>query len=98
MTHEEIAALLERLELHGSWRDSHGELNAAPNDAATAIRQLMVGNERMRDVLKMANTAINAAFAQAEAEFRYHDKAASRHDIVVRTFREKVRAALGEQP
>jgi len=51
MTHEEIAALVERLELHPSWRDSHGELNAAPNEAATAIRQLMAENEQLAKML-----------------------------------------------
>ena len=55
MTHKEIAALLERLELHPSWRDSHGELNAAPNDAATALRQLMAENERLYALAKTNN-------------------------------------------
>lgn len=33
-------ALIERLRLHRTWRDSHGELNDAPNEAADALEAL----------------------------------------------------------
>lgn len=36
----DVNALIERLSLHPSWRDSHGELNDAPNEAAQALRTL----------------------------------------------------------
>ena len=36
----DYSGLLERLDLHNSWRDSHGELNDAPNQAKTAIETL----------------------------------------------------------
>jgi hypothetical protein len=35
------ADLIERLRLHRSWRDSHGELNDAPNEAATALEEML---------------------------------------------------------
>lgn len=31
--------LVERLGLHKTWRDSHGELNDAPNEAVTALKR-----------------------------------------------------------
>ena len=36
----QAAELVERLRLHVTWRDSHGELNDAPNDAADLIERL----------------------------------------------------------
>jgi hypothetical protein len=32
--------LVARLKLHSTWRDSHGELNDAPNEAATTIEAM----------------------------------------------------------
>lgn len=55
---------------------------------------LMRENENLKRVLGKANAAINAAFAQADAEFRGHDRIADRHDAVVREFRNEVHATL----
>ena len=44
--------LIERLQLHKSWRDSHGELNAAPNEAADALKALERDNARMRETVE----------------------------------------------
>ena len=40
--------LVGRLQLHKSWRDSHGELNDAPNEAAAAIQSLTAERDAMR--------------------------------------------------
>lgn len=37
---EALEGLIERLRLHQSWRDSHGELNSAPFEAADALEAL----------------------------------------------------------
>lgn len=39
-TPTDVNTLIERLDLHTSWRDSHGELNDAPNEAAQALRAM----------------------------------------------------------
>ena len=36
-----------RLSLHRTWRDSHGELNDAPNEALERIATLRAENERL---------------------------------------------------
>lgn len=62
----------------------------------TTEATLRAENELMREALNDAPAAINAAFVQADAEYRDHDKTAARHDAVVRAFREKVRNALAQ--
>lgn len=42
-----MSDIAERLQMHKSWRDSHGELNDAPNEAAAEIKML-------RDALRTA--------------------------------------------
>lgn len=63
---------------------------------AEANARLIATAPEMAEVLRMANGAINAAFAQAEAEYRDHDKAAAKHDAVVREFRTTVRDLLAK--
>lgn len=45
------AALVERLGLHKSWRDSQGELNNAPNEAGQAITDLEAEVARLRSAM-----------------------------------------------
>jgi hypothetical protein len=44
--------LVERLRLHRSWRDSHGELNDAPNKAADALETAERALERARPIIQ----------------------------------------------
>jgi hypothetical protein len=48
----DVGALVERLGLHKSWRDSHGELNDAPNQAAATILALTAEVERKDAALR----------------------------------------------
>lgn len=80
----------EILSCHDHLREREAEAEA---NAAFIVRAVNAFYPLV-EVLQEANAAINAAFAQADAEARDHDKAADRHDRIVRAFREKVRAAL----
>ena len=44
-------AICERLGLHSTWRDSHGELNDAPNQAAETIDALYEALKEARKVV-----------------------------------------------
>lgn len=46
MTYE----LAKHIRLHRSWRDSHGELNAAPHRAADRIESLEAKLEKAREI------------------------------------------------
>lgn len=60
-----------------------------------APREKIEGDlEAARTLLARAEPALNAAFAQADAEFRDQDKIAARHDAIVRQFRSDVRSTL----
>ena len=50
------ADIVERLDLHRSWRDSHGELNDAPNKAATEITLLRQRVEELEAGLRIADS------------------------------------------
>lgn len=54
--------------------------------------------DRAKDALVKASVAINAAYAQAQAEYQGHDAIASRHDKTVRAGREAIRDVLEPLP
>jgi len=63
----------------------------------TAARErdaLLAKVARMREVIKRADGAVSAAYAQADAEHRYHDTIASKYDDIVQAWRSEARAAL----
>jgi hypothetical protein len=62
-THD-YSGLVERLGLHNSWRDSHGELNDAPNQAKTAIKTLT----RELAEMEIADRDQASAFDQCRSE------------------------------
>lgn len=64
-------------------------------DAAEArVKAMREASNALADALRGAEAAVQAAFAQADAEFRHHDKIASRHDATIRAWRDKRDAAL----
>lgn len=85
--------LIERLrKVEGSTPDSLGirtcwHRNPDGPEAADRI-------EALEAALREAPAALNAMASQVDAEWRDHDKAAAKHDLVVRGFREKVRHLL----
>lgn len=61
----DASALVARLRLHTTWRDSHGELNDAPNEAAAALtardEQIAGLTERLAAAEAHQSAAIAAA-------------------------------------
>lgn len=62
----------------------------------TATAALVATAPELLEIALEANNALNSMAAQVDAEMRDHDKAAARHDAVVREFRAKVRAAIAK--
>ena len=85
---------------HIVWRDSENRVcfmahsNGVDPESDTKRAALVAAAPNLLEVAQLANAAINAAFAQADAEMRDHDRAAAKHDAIVRDFRQKVRAAI----
>ena len=52
----------------------------------------------LRRALQKAEAAVNAAYAQADAEFRNHDTRAAQRDKLIREWRAEARSALGAAP
>lgn len=48
--------------------------------------QLEADRAELFDLVKRSNGAVNAAFAQSDAEWREHDKIAARHEAIVRQY------------
>lgn len=77
---------------------SNDEQSQWPEATEAYVRGLEERIEALEAALRDAPAALNAMAAQVEAELRDHDKAAARHDLVVQTFRKKVRDALESKP
>ena len=70
-TTPDIEAVKARLSLHTTWRDSHGELNDAPNDALAAItdRQARVGEyEKFMEEQVMHSMSLHDQLTASQAE------------------------------
>lgn len=62
-----MSDLIERLELHRTWRDSHGELNDAPNEAAARIRvleEILAGAVHFSDAVAYRGDVLSIALRQ----------------------------------
>ena len=75
--------IVERLRLDAEPTESDME------EAATEI-------ERLRKALRLADGAVNAAYAQAHAEHAGHSTTEAKCDAAIAAFRTAARAALGE--
>lgn len=74
------------------WFAIHGP--ALLDKIVTAAEQVAA----MRRALEKADAAVNAAYAQADAEFRNHDTRAAQNDKLIREWRAEARSALGAAP
>lgn len=90
-------ALVERLKLHKSWRDSHGELNNAPSLAAARIEAMAdeIEAAEARGYAKAIEDAAGVArcFA-AHAAMTIKDKDESAASVAVAAVRGNVAAAV----
>lgn len=65
-------------------------------DAQRHIVGLTAQRDELLELAMEANNALNSMAAQVDAEWRSQDKAAEKHDAVVRRFREQMRAAIAK--
>jgi hypothetical protein len=94
--------LMEEIEAHsGQWpikgwgpMDTPAEI---VTDLINLAQELKDKNAEIRAILQRAQGAINAAYAQADAENRDHDRTADRHEKIVRAFMSDVRATLSDR-
>lgn len=75
---------------------TEGELAVVENRIAHATPKSSEGTllDEAVEVMGKALQAINAAYAQADAEMRDHDRIAARHEVIVRDGRNAIRAFL----
>lgn len=81
----------ETVALYQAWAFDNAEaLLTAASERDAAVRE--VGE--LREALLGAEKAVQAAFGQADAEFRDHDKRAAKHEATIREWRTQRDAAL----
>jgi hypothetical protein len=73
-----------------------GMVEAARRDAAGEAGRLRNERDRLREALRLADGAVNAAYAQAHAEHAGHSTTEAKCDAAIAAFRTAARAALGE--
>ena len=88
-----LTAASENVSLREQVVSANEQRDAA--EQLTEVRLREVGE--LREALLGAEKAVQAAFGQADAEFRDHDKRAAKHEATIREWRTQRDAALAPQ-